>query len=55
LATQREIVAQPGVQVLHDRAAARCVGHGLHHGLKDHVTFVPHLRAQATPTLPVQR
>jgi hypothetical protein len=55
LTTQREIVTQPGVQVLHHRAAPRCLGHGLHHGPKDDVAFVSHLRAQLAPTLPGSR
>ena len=53
LATQREIVTQPGIQVPHDQSTPRCLGHGLQYRFKDSVALVPHLSTQAAPTFPI--
>src|SRR4051794_26960550 len=51
---QGEVGAQPRVEVLYERAAARRVGHGPAHGLEQAVVLAPYPRSQPVPPLPVR-
>ncbi len=53
VAAQGEVAAQPRVEVLDERAAARCLRHGPAHGGEEHVELAPDLRPQPVPPLPV--
>ncbi len=53
VAAQREVAAQPRVQVFHERAAARCIRHGPAQGREQGVEPAPRLRASSVPPLPV--
>ena len=53
VAAQREIRAQPRVQVLYQRAAVRRVRHRVRHGVEDEMKFVRQFGAQPIPALPV--
>ena len=55
LAAQREVVAQPRVQVLDQGARAWCLRHGLCHGVEDGMELTAHPGAQPVPALPVRR
>ena len=50
---QGELCAQPGVEVLAERAAARCLRHGPAHGGEQGVKLAPDLHPQPVPPLPV--
>ena len=51
---QGEVGAQPRVEVLHQRAAARGVRHGPAHGREQDVELAPRLRSQSVPPLPIR-
>ncbi len=50
---QGAVGAQPRVEVLHQRAAARGVRHGTAHGSEQGVELAPDLRSQPAPPLPI--
>ena len=53
VATQGEVGAQPRVQVLGQRSAARRIGHGPAHGREEGMELAAHRRAKPVPSLPV--
>jgi len=55
VAAQREVGAQPRVEVLHQRAAARCLRHGPAHRVKERVELASRLRSEPVPSLPIRR
>ena len=54
VATQREVRAQPRVDVLHQRTASRRLRHGTLHRVKDRLELTPQRSAKPTPALPIR-
>jgi hypothetical protein len=54
VATQREVIAQPRVEVFHQRTAARGSCHGPAHGVKDRAELAAELCPQPVPPLPIR-
>src|SRR5271166_2627035 len=53
MAAQREVGAQPRIEVLHQRTAARCLCQGSAHRLEQRVELTAHLCSKPVPPLPV--